>query len=341
MQLTAYQIANLINGVVEGDPHITVSRPSKIEEGGAGSITFLGNMKYEPYAYSTTASVLLVSKDFTPKQAISATLIRVDNVYAAINTLLNHFGGQQKASGIISEKADIASTAQIAEGVSIGSLAVVGAGSAIGAGAIIHPQVFIGEEVAIGEGTIIYPGARILDKCKIGPNCIIHSNVVIGGDGFGFTPQEDGTYKKVAHVGNVIIEADVEIGSNTTIDRGTMGSTFIRKGVKLDNLIQIGHNVDIGENTVIAAQTGIAGSTKIGRNCRIGGQVGFVGHVSIADGTQIQAQSGIAGPIKEPNTALFGSPAIPYKDYIRSYAIFRKLPELYKKIHWIDKQLNK
>jgi len=223
--------------------------------------------------------------------------------------------------------------------VAVGDFSSIGAGSTVGAHSTIHEQVYIGRDVTIGAHTILYPGARILDRCRVGDHCILHPNVVVGSDGFGFTPQEDGSYKKVMHVGNVIIEDKVEIGAQSAIDRGTMGSTIIREGVKMDNLIQVGHNVEIGAHTVIAAQTGIAGSTKIGKHCRIGGQVGFVGHLEIADGTQIQAQSGIASNVKEPNQALFGYPAFSYRDFVRSHAVFKRLPELYKKLNALEKAI--
>ncbi|MDX1940762.1 MAG: UDP-3-O-(3-hydroxymyristoyl)glucosamine N-acyltransferase [Saprospiraceae bacterium] len=339
MQLSASEIAQLLNGSVEGDPQVKVSRPSKIDEGGIGTITFLANNKYEEFAYTTTASVLLVSREFVPKQQISATLIRVENVYNSISFLLEKFGNQAVINTGISSQAFIHPNAKLGQDVSVEMFSVIEEGATIGEGSRILAQVYIGRNVVLGKNVLIYPGVKIMYDCKIGDNCIIHSNVVIGGDGFGFAPQADGAYKKVPQTGNVVIENNVEIGAGTTIDRATMGSTIIRSGVKLDNLIQIAHNVEVGENTVIAAQAGIAGSTKIGKNCRIGGQVGFAGHIIIADGTQIQAQSGIASSIEEPNTALFGSPAIGYKDYIRSYAVFKKLPELYKLLSELEKQV--
>ncbi len=340
MQLSAKELADILGGTVEGDPKITVNRPSKIEEGGKGSISFLGNPKYEAYAYQTTASVLLVNRQFQPRQKIAATLIRVDDVYASIAVLLQHFGDQDKATGVIAAEASIAQSASLGDGVSVGRFSVVEEEATIGNGSVIGDQVYIGKGVRIGRNALIHPGVKILKHCVLGDNCVLHANVVIGSDGFGFAPQADGSYQKIAHVGNVVIEDDVEIGAGTTIDRGTMGSTTIRKGVKLDNLVQIAHNVEVGQNTVIAAQTGIAGSTKIGKSCRIGGQVGFAGHLHIADGTEIQAQSGLASSIETPQTQLFGSPAIGYKDYIRSYAIFRKLPDLYKRLFQLEKQVN-
>ena len=339
MQLSARELAAFLQGTVEGDPNVKVSRPSKIEEGGEGTISFLGNMKYEAYAYTTTASVLLVSNDFQATKPVNPTLIRVPDVYAAVAQLLEQFGQQAPTTATISEAASIHPDANIGEGVSIAAMAVIEEGAQIGNGSIIMGQVYVGKDVKLGKNVKLHPGVRILTGCELGDHCIIHANTVIGSDGFGFAPQEDGSYKKVTHVGNVVIEQNVEIGACTTIDRATMGSTIIREGVKLDNLVQIGHNVEVGAHTVIAAQAGVAGSTKIGKHCRIGGQVGFVGHVQIADGTQIQAQSGVAGPVDEPNQALFGSPAIGYRDYIRSYAVFKQLPELYKKLRRLEKKL--
>ncbi|MCO6478331.1 MAG: UDP-3-O-(3-hydroxymyristoyl)glucosamine N-acyltransferase [Phaeodactylibacter sp.] len=340
MQLSARELAQFLNGTVEGDPEVKVGRPSRIEEGGAGTISFLGNPKYEEYAYSTTASILLVGPGFQARKPVAATLIRVDDVYGAVARLLERFGNNNHEPAVISKQAFIHESASLGEDVAVGPFAVIQAGAMIGKGCRIKAQAFIGKSVKIGENVTIYPGVRILDNCEIGNNCIIHANVVIGSDGFGFAPQEDGAYRKIAHVGRVVIEDNVEIGANTAIDRATMGATRIGKGVKLDNLIQIGHNVEIGENTVIAAQSGIAGSTKIGRSCRIGGQVGFVGHIEVADGTQIQAQSGVAAPIDQPNHAFFGSPAIDYNNYLRSYAVFKQLPELYRKINQLERQVN-
>jgi UDP-3-O-[3-hydroxymyristoyl] glucosamine N-acyltransferase len=339
MQITAKEIAQLLKGTVEGDPEASASRPSKIEEGGPGTISFLGNLKYEEHAYRSTASILLVSHDFEPRQPIAATLIRVANVYQAVAQLLERFGANHHQPATISELAFIHPEAQLGSEVSVGPFAVIEAQASLGTGCRVHAQAYIGPGARLGRNVVVHPGARILADCEVGNDCIINANAVLGSDGFGFTPQEDGTYRKVIHVGNVVLKDNVEIGANTTIDRGTMGSTTIHSGVKLDNLIQVGHNVEIGEHTVIAAQTGIAGSTKIGRGCRIGGQVGFVGHIHIADGTQVQAQSGVAGAVLETGQALFGSPAIGYREYIRSYAVFKQLPELYRKINELEKKL--
>lgn len=341
MQITANEIAHLLGGEIEGDGTVLVDRPGKIEEGGEGTLTFLGNPKYEHYAYSVRSSVLLAGKSFQPTGPIAAqALIRVEDVYDAVRLLLEKFGQREHANGLVSENASLHSSVQVGKNVSIGTYSVLEEGVKVGEGTVLYPQVYLGKNVEIGNGCILYPGVKVYHACKIGDHCILHSNVVIGGDGFGFAPQPDGSYQKIPQIGNVIIEDHVEIGANTTIDRATMGSTIIRKGVKLDNLIMVAHNVEVGENTVIAAQAGVAGSTKIGSQCRIGGQAGFVGHIEVADGTQVQAQSGVAAVVKEPNTALYGSPALPYKNYLKSYAVFKKLPDLYKKINQLEKKLN-
>ena len=330
----------MLGGTLEGNGEALVSRPGKIEEGGEGTLTFLGNPKYERYAYSVKSTVLLVQNDFQPSQQIaSEAIIRVKDVYDAVRLLLEKFGQQKQSTGEVSESASLHASVALGKNVAIGSFSVLGENAKVGAGSIIHPQVFLGKDVEIGEHCILYPGVKVYDGCKIGNHCILHSNVVIGGDGFGFAPQTDGNYHKIPQIGNVLIEDQVEIGANSTVDRATMGSTIIRKGAKLDNLVMIAHNVEIGENTVIAAQAGIAGSTKIGPQCMIGGQAGFVGHIEVAQGTKVQAQSGVAAPVKEPNTALYGSPALSYKNYLKSYAVFKKLPDLLRKINQLEKKL--
>ncbi len=340
MQIAAKEIAQMLDGSLEGDPEVLISRPGKIEEGGVGTITFLANPKYEPFVYSKKASVILVNKDFQPNQEILAdAIIRVNDVYSAVAQLLEKFGKEFQPNGAISDKASVHASVKLPENVFVGNFSVIEKGAKIGQNVYIHSQVFIGENVEIGEGTILFPGVRIMHDCKIGSSCVLHPNVIVGSDGFGFAPQEDGTYKKIPQIGNVVIESDVEIGANTTIDRATMGSTFIRKGVKIDNLVMIAHNVEIQENTVIAAQAGFAGSSKIGKNCQIGGQAGFVGHIKIADGTRVQAQSGVASEIKEEGSAVYGSPALPYSDYLRAYAIFKNLPALYRRINDLEKEI--
>ncbi len=338
MQKTAIELATFLNGLLEGDPDVKVFEPCKIEEGIKGGITFLANPKYESFLYSTKASVVIVDKSFVPKETVEPTLIRVEDVYGAIALLLAEFSPVSILTGI-SALAFIDKTATLGEGVGVGPFVSIKQGVKVGNRCVLHDQVYLGEGVEIGEGTIIYPGVKILANCKIGKYCIIHANAVIGSDGFGYAPKEDGSYQKISHVGNVIIEDNVEIGANTTIDRSTMGSTIIREGAKLDNLVQLGHNTEVGENTVIAAQTGVAGSTKIGKSARIGGQVGFSGHLKIADRTEIQAQSGISHSILEEGKRVFGSPAIDYNSYIRSYSIFKKLPDLYKTIYRLEKEI--
>lgn len=339
MQLSARELAALLGGVVEGDPDVLVSRPGKIEEAQPGEITFLGRDLYAPHLYTTKASVVLLDKDFKPRQPVAATLIRVENVYAALAFLMEKFASPALVEGGISPQAFVHPDAQVGDKVSVGPFAVIEAGAVVGAGSQIGAQAYIGRGTEVGAGTILYPGVRVLYGCKVGSNCILHPNVVIGSDGFGFVPQQDGSYQKIPHIGNVVIEDSVEIGAGTTIDRASIGSTIIRKGVKLDNLIQVAHNVEIGENTAIAAQVGIAGSTKIGRNCRIAGQVGFIGHVHIADGTTIQAQAGVAQNVDQPNTIICGYPAFGYRDFIRSHAVFKRLPELDKKVKQLEDRL--
>ncbi len=337
MTISANQLAALLSGIVEGNGDVQVETIAKIEEAHPKALAFLGNPKYEEFAYSTQAGILMVNKAFVPSQKINATLLKVEDPYQALAFLLEKFGNasQNPLTGI-DAKAAVSDNAVLGQHVYIGSCAVVENNVKIGANTQIHPQVYLGEGVEIGEHTIIFSGVKIYKGCKVGSNCIIHSGVVIGSDGFGFAPQADGTYQKVNHIGNVEIENYVEIGANTTIDRGSIGSTIIKTGVKLDNLIHIAHNVEIGENTVIAAQTGVAGSTKIGKNCMIGGQVGIVGHLKIADGTKINAKSGVSKSIEEPNTAINGSPAFKYASSLRSQAVYRKLPDLEQRIKELE-----
>lgn len=339
MEWKASEIAALLQGTVEGDPNVVVTQPSKIEEGKPGSITFLANAKYEHYLYESQASIVLVSTDFLPEKALSMTLIRVDQVYPALQKLLDVYQQQQTTPEGIDPGAHLHPESFVDGSASIGPGTIIQEGAHIGARTVVHGQVFIGRNVVIGDGTIIYPGVRIYHDCRIGAGCILHANAVIGSDGFGFAPDGQGNYQKIQQIGNVVLEDQVEIGSNTVIDRATMGSTRIGTGCKLDNLIQIAHNVEIGPHTVIAAQTGIAGSAKIGAYCQIGGQVGIIGHIRIADRVRIQAQSGIAASIEEPGSAWYGSPAIPYRDFLKSYAIFRKLPELFKRLISLEKEL--
>lgn len=341
MLVSAKEIADILKGVVVGNPEVRVSSPAKIEEASEGNISFLANPKYEHFAYTTKASILLVSTDFVPTQEITATLVKVDDVYSSLAKLLESFGPQNGVKSGISDLAQIHPEARISEGASIGAFTVVGKGATIGEDCIIYPQVFIGENVLIGDGVTIFPGVRIYRETEIGARSILHSNCVIGSDGFGFSKSDDGSFEKIAQIGKVIIKEDVEIGANTVIDRATMGATIIEKGVKLDNLIQIAHNVEIGEHTAIAAQAGIAGSTKIGKHVMIGGQAGFVGHIKIADKAQVQAQSGVTQSIEQENARLYGSPAIEYVNYLKSYAVFKQLPKLIKKIHNLEKEIER
>ena len=331
MNFTAGQIADQINGTIVGDRDVDIFNISKIEEGTKGSLTFLANPKYTEFIYSTNASAAIVAEDFEPTEKINTTLIKVKDPYSSFTTILELFNREITSKKGISEFTVIDKNAIISDSSYIGSFTTIGKDSKISDNCIIENQVFIGNNVEIGEGTRIYPGVKILDDTKIGKNCIIHSSCSIGSDGFGFAQNDDGSYKKIPQTGNVIIGDNVEIGSNSTIDRATLGSTIIHKGVKLDNQIQIAHNVEIGENTAIAAQSGIAGSTKIGRNCMIGGQVGIIGHLKIGDNVKIQAQAGVTSDIKS-DSRVTGTPAISHMNYNKSYIHFKNLPEIVKKI---------
>ena len=331
MNFTAGHIADQINGTVIGDRDIDIFNISKIEEGSKGSLTFLANPKYTEFIYTTKASAAIVSSDFEPTEKIELTLIKVKDPYSSFTTILELFDKDLSKRKGISQLTDIDKSSKISDSSFIGSFSTVGENSIIGEKCIIENQVFIGNNVEIGNGCLIYPGVKILDDTIIGQNCIIHSSTTIGSDGFGFAPNDDGSYKKIPQTGNVVIGDNVEIGSNSTIDRATLGSTIISNGVKLDNQIQVAHNVEIGENTAIAAQSGVAGSTKIGKNCMIGGQVGIIGHIKIGDNVKIQAQAGVTSNI-ESNSRVTGTPAISYMNYNKSYVHFKNLPEIVKKI---------
>jgi len=332
MEFTVAMIAQLLKGTVEGDPETKLHTIAKIEEGHEGALSFLSNPKYESYIYTTGSSAVLVRNDFKPVKEVKTTLIRVEDPYQALALLLTMYEQAKPVKKGIHPTAVIEDSATIGSDIYIGAYAVVSENAVIGDGCSIYPHVFIGDSVKVGNNSKLYPGVKVYKDCIIGNDCVLHAGVVIGADGFGFAPVADNNYMKIPQIGNVILEDNVEIGANTCIDRATMGSTIVHRGVKLDNLVQIGHNVVIGENTVIAAQSGIAGSTKVGRNCMMGGQVGIVGHATIADGCKIGAQSGIGGSIKEENATLFGSPAIEARMYIRSYKYFVKLPDLNKKL---------
>jgi UDP-3-O-[3-hydroxymyristoyl] glucosamine N-acyltransferase len=335
MNFTAKQIAGFLGGQVEGDPEAQVNDVSRIEEGRPGTLSFLSNMKYQHHIYETSSSVVLVQNDFVLTQPVTCTLIKVDDPYRSLAKLLVMLEKRPNRTGI-EPMAFVHENAELGQDVYVGAFSYISKGAKIGNNVKIFPQVYISEDVVIGDDTWIYSGARIHNNSVIGAHCLIHSGVVIGGDGFGFAPVTGSNFTKVPQIGNVVIEDYVEIGTNTTIDRATIGSTFIRKGVKLDNLIQIGHNVDIGENTVIAAQTGISGSTRIGKNCMIGGQVGIIGHITIADGTKIAAQSGVGQSVRAEGTAIQGSPAFEVMPYQRSYVYFKKLPELVERIRQLE-----
>ncbi len=337
MQFTAAQIAQIINGEIVGDAASTVSSFGKIEEAKEGQLAFLANPKYEDFLYTTGASVIIINRTLQLKQPLSATLIRVQDPYSSFAVLLDTYQQikTEQLSGI-QQPCFIHPSATIGENVYIGALAYIGENVRIGNGVKIFPQSFIGNNTSVGDNTIIHAGVKIYHDSVIGPNVKIHAGAVIGSDGFGFAPQPDGTFKKVPQIGNVVIEHDVEIGANATIDRATIGSTLIKAGAKLDNLIQVAHNVEVGNNTVIAAQAGVSGSTKIGNNVMIGGQAGIVGHIQIADGTRINAQSGVSKSIKNPNTAVTGSPAFEYASALRSQAVNRNLPELEKRLSELE-----
>ncbi|WP_297099169.1 UDP-3-O-(3-hydroxymyristoyl)glucosamine N-acyltransferase [uncultured Draconibacterium sp.] len=340
MDFKATDIASFLNGEIVGDGDAKVSNVSKIEDGKPGTLAFLANPKYEHYIYETKASVVLVNKSFSPKEDISATLIKVDDAYQAFASLLELYV-QAKASMKqgIEQPCYIAESATRGEDGYVGAFAYIGNNAKIGNNVKIYPQVHVGDNVTIGDDCILYPGAKIYDDCVIGNRCIIHSGAVIGADGFGFAPQEDGTYKKIHQIGNAVLEDDVEIGANTTIDCGTMESTIIRKGVKLDNLIQIAHNVEVGDNTVMAAQTGVSGSAKVGKNCMFGGQVGLGGHITIGDNVTLGAQSGVVSNLKS-NQTLLGSPAIEIKTAMRAYVLLKDLPEIRRDVLQLKKTIN-
>ncbi len=339
MDFSAEIIAAFLSGEIEGNKDAKVTTVAKIEEATPGTLAFLANPKYEEYLYTTKASIVLIAKDHELKHAIEPTLIRVEDPYACFAKLLELYNANKPKREGVSAKASVAENVELGEGCYIGDFAVVESGAKIGAGAKIYPQTYIGERVAVGENTTINAGVKIYEDCKVGANVIIHSGAVIGADGFGFAPQEDGSYSKIAQIGNVIIEDDVEIGANTCVDRATMGSTVIHKGVKLDNLIQIAHNVTIGKDTVAAAQIGVAGSAKIGERVMIGGQVGIAGHLSIANEVKILSQSGINTTVKNEGEMLLGSPAINGISFHRAYAIFKELPALRKKVMELEKEL--
>jgi UDP-3-O-[3-hydroxymyristoyl] glucosamine N-acyltransferase len=340
MDFTVDQIANVLNGELKGPADIKINTLSKIEEAKEGSITFLANPKYEAFIYDTQASAVIVKKDFIPKKEVKACLIKVEDPYTSFTVLLEEYHKQvtQSKSGI-ENPSYVSKTARTGSDFYLGAFGYLSDNVSIGENVKIFPQTYIGENVEIGDNCIIYAGVKIYAGSKIGNNCVIHSGVVIGSDGFGFAPQEDGTYKTIPQLGQVIIEDNVSIGSNTVIDRATLGATIIKSGVKLDNLIQIAHNVEIGDNTVIVAQAGISGSTKIGKNCVLAGQAGLVGHLEVADRVTIAAQTGLTKSVKEEGSVKLGSPAMDHKDYLRCHAVFRNLPDLASKVKELEEKI--
>lgn len=336
MKFTAQQIADILEGDIVGDANVMVSKLAKIEEGVEGALTFLANPKYTSFIYSTKASITIVNKTFEPEDKISTTLIKVEDAYKSFSKLLEYYNQVKLNKFGVEQPSFIAESSSYGENIYIGAFSYIGENVTIGENVKIFPNTYIGDNVKIGDNSLVFAGAKIYSECIVGNNCVINSGAIIGADGFGFSPNEKGEYQKVPQTGNVILEDFVDIGAATTIDRATLGSTIIRRGVKLDNQIQIAHNVEIGKNTVIAAQTGIAGSTKIGENCQIGGQVGIVGHITIGDNVKIQAQSGIGRHVKD-NEVLQGSPALAYGDYNKSYVHFKNLPKIIKKFNDIEK----
>ncbi len=339
MQFTAEMIAGLLNGEIVGDKNAAVSTVSSIDGGKAGSLAYLTNPKYEQYIYTTEASIVLVDKTFEPKEEIKTTLVKVENVAECVLNLLEMYNASRPQKSGVSKLASIHEEATVGQSCYIGDFTVVERGAKLGDKVQLYPQCYIGDNVEIGEGTKLYPGVKIYEGCKIGRNCIIHAGAVIGADGFGFAPKSDGTFAKIPQLGNVIIEDNVEIGANTCVDRAKTDSTIVRSGVKLDNLIQVGHNVQIGSNTVMSAQVGIAGTTKIGSNCFVGGQVGFADHITVGNGCKIGSQSGLDKNVPDGEIR-FGSPALPGIQYHRSFAVFRNLPEMATKLRELEKRIN-
>jgi len=341
MNFTAASIAEFLKGSVEGNPETIVSDISKIEEGMPGTLSFLANPKYEKYIYDTQSSIVIVNADFQPQKDISATLVRVKNAYESFAALLRLYEQSKPKKSGISKMASISETASLGKELYVGDFTVISENVSLGDGVQLYPQVYVGDNVKIGEGSILHPGVKVYEGCEIGSHCVIHAGAVVGADGFGFAPNQDNNYEKVPQVGKVIVEDHVEIGANTTVDRATLGATILRKGVKLDNLVMIAHNVEIDENTVIAAQSGISGSTKVGKNCMFGGQVGLIGHINIASGVKIAAQSGITKDIKEEGIVIQGSPAFEFGPYQRSYLLFRKLPKIREQINELERKVDR
>jgi len=340
MKFSAEQIAGLLEGEVEGNPTVEVHTLAKIEEGTPGALSFLANPKYEEHIYDTESSICIVNKTFEPSQTLpsSLTLVKVEDAYACFAKLLELYDTMTKQEARIESPSYIDETAEVGEGLYLGAFAYIGKNSKIGNNVEIHPNANIGTNVEIGDGTVVYSGATIYRDCVIGKNCTIHAGAVIGADGFGFAPNEKGEFQRIPQIGNVILEDNVDIGANTTVDRATMGSTVLKKGAKLDNLVQIGHNVEVGTNTAMAAQVGIAGSCKVGNNVLIGGQVGLAGHLKVGDRVKIAAQSGVPGDVKE-DTTIMGSPAFESKEYKKAYMGFRRLPMILERLKNLEDQV--
>ena len=340
MKFTASQIAGILEGDLEGNPDIAVDKLAKIEEGEHGSLTFLANPKYTPYIYTTKSSITIVNRDFVAEHDLSTTLIKVDDAYESFSKLLSYYDQVKSNKTGIEDPSFIDKTATYGENCYIGAFSYIGENSKLGNNVKIYPNAFVGDNVILGDNVIVFAGGKIHSDSIIGNNCVIHSGAIVGSDGFGFAPNANGEFNKIPQTGNVILEDNVDVGAGTTIDRATLGSTILRKGVKLDNQIQIAHNVEIGEHTVIAAQSGVAGSAKIGKHCMIGGQVGIVGHITIGDNVRIQAQSGIGRNIKS-GEIIQGSPALTYGDYNKSYVHFKNLPKIINRINELEKKIGR
>ncbi len=341
MEFSARQIAELIDGVIVGNPDATINNVSKIEEGKPGTISFLSNPKYTKFIYETKASIVLVNKSFEPEKEISATLIKVDDAYVAVAKLMQMYAESMPKKSGIEQPSFISESASLGEFPYVGAFAYVGDNVTIGDNVSIYPNVYIGDNVTIGDHTILYAGVKVYQGCKIGSNCVLHAGSVVGSDGFGFAPGEDGEYTKIPQLGNVVLEDNVEIGANTTIDRATMGSTIIHKGVKLDNLVQIAHNVEVGDNTVIAAITGIAGSSKVGKNCMFGGHAGVAGHLNIADGVKLGAFTGVSKNVTQKDLFMRGIPAQDARLYGRSFVNFKQLPDIAAQLKELKEEIKK
>ncbi len=339
MKFTASQIAALLGGTVDGDPNTELWNVAKIEEGAPGMLSFLANPKYTSYIYETQSSAVIVNDSFVPEKPVAATLIRVQDAYASFGKLLSFYDQMTQQKEGISSLAFVSASAQCGDNLYLGEFAFIGEHARIGNDVKIYPQVYVGDGCVVGDGTTLYPGVKLYRNTVVGKRCILHAGAVIGADGFGFAPQEDGHYEKIPQVGNVLIDDDVEIGANTTIDRSTMGSTRIHKGVKLDNLVHLAHNVEVGENSALAAQVGVSGSTHLGKNCVVGGQSGFVGHLHIADGSKFGGQCGVMGDIKVENQEFMGTPIQPLRQYLVANARFRHIDEMARKLDALEKEL--